>query len=49
MGMIGLVIMTAPAIGPTLSGLIVDALNWRWLFYLVIPLVRSPSYLPRFS
>ena len=46
--MIGLVIMTAPAIGPTLSGLIVDALNWRWLFYLVIPLVRSPSYL-RFS
>ncbi len=38
MGMIGLVIMTAPAIGPTLSGLIVDALNWRWLFYLVMPL-----------
>lgn len=38
MGMIGLVIMTAPAIGPTLSGFIVDALDWRWLFYLVIPL-----------
>lgn len=38
MGMIGLVIMTAPAIGPTLSGLIVDTLNWRWLFFLVVPL-----------
>lgn len=38
MGMIGLVMMTAPAIGPTLSGLIVDALSWRWLFFLVIPL-----------
>jgi len=38
MGMIGLVIMSAPAIGPTLSGLIVESLNWRWLFYLVIPL-----------
>ncbi|UNK18895.1 DHA2 family efflux MFS transporter permease subunit [Paenibacillus sp. N3/727] len=38
MGMIGLVMMTAPAIGPTLSGLIVDALNWRWLFFLIIPL-----------
>lgn len=38
MGTIGLVIMTAPAIGPTLSGLIVEALDWRWLFYLVIPL-----------
>lgn len=38
MGLIGLVMMSAPAIGPTLSGLIVDSLNWRWLFYLVIPL-----------
>lgn len=38
MGLIGLVIMFAPAVGPTLSGLIVDSLSWRWLFYLVIPL-----------
>lgn len=38
MGLIGLVMMSAPAIGPTLSGLIVDSLTWRWLFYLVIPL-----------
>ncbi|WP_420832356.1 DHA2 family efflux MFS transporter permease subunit [Paenibacillus humicola] len=38
MGMIGLVIMFGPAIGPTLAGLIIDQLNWRWLFYLVIPL-----------
>lgn len=37
MGMLGLVVMFAPAIGPTLSGLIVDVLSWRWLFYLVIP------------
>lgn len=38
MGMIGLVIMFGPAIGPTLSGLIVEHMSWRWLFYLVIPL-----------
>lgn len=38
MGLIGLVMMSAPAIGPTLSGLIVDSLSWRWLFILVIPL-----------
>jgi len=38
MGLMGLVIMSAPAIGPTLSGLIIDSLNWRWLFYLVLPL-----------
>lgn len=38
MGMIGLVLMFGPAIGPTLSGLIIDALSWHWLFFLVIPL-----------
>ncbi|GAB0171859.1 MFS transporter [Lysinibacillus sp. CTST325] len=38
MGLIALVMMSAPAIGPTLSGIIVDSLGWRWLFYLVIPI-----------
>ncbi|RJX36922.1 DHA2 family efflux MFS transporter permease subunit [Paenibacillus pinisoli] len=37
MGSMGLVIMFAPAIGPTLSGLILESLDWRWLFYLVLP------------
>ncbi|WP_261132174.1 MDR family MFS transporter [Bacillus sp. Marseille-Q3570] len=37
MGIFGLVIMFAPAIGPTLSGVIVDFLGWRWLFITVIP------------
>ncbi|WP_175989287.1 MDR family MFS transporter [Bacillus sp. Marseille-Q1617] len=37
MGTFGLVIMFAPAIGPTLSGVIVDTLGWRWLFITVIP------------
>ncbi|OMF94064.1 MDR family MFS transporter [Paenibacillus sp. FSL R7-0273] len=38
MGMVGLVIMFAPAIGPTLSGLIIESLSWRWLFYLTFPI-----------
>ncbi|ARK30877.1 MDR family MFS transporter [Halalkalibacter krulwichiae] len=38
MGMLGLVIMFAPAIGPTVSGLIVENLTWRWLFYLITPI-----------
>lgn len=38
MGMFGLVVMFAPAIGPTVSGLIVDELSWRWLFSLVMPM-----------
>ncbi|WP_026907285.1 MDR family MFS transporter [Paucisalibacillus globulus] len=37
MGIIGLVIMFAPAIGPTLSGVIVEYLGWRYLFITVIP------------
>ncbi|WP_188455975.1 MDR family MFS transporter [Virgibacillus oceani] len=37
MGLVGLVIMFAPAIGPTLSGVIVEHLGWRYLFITVIP------------
>ncbi|HLR11587.1 MAG TPA: MDR family MFS transporter [Sporosarcina sp.] len=37
MGLVGLVIMFAPAIGPTLSGVIVEYLGWRFLFITVIP------------
>lgn len=32
MGLTALIIMFAPAIGPTLSGIILGALSWRWLF-----------------
>lgn len=37
MGIVGLVIMFAPAMGPTLSGLIVEYFGWRYLFFLVVP------------
>jgi EmrB/QacA subfamily drug resistance transporter len=38
MGLAGLVIAFAPAIGPTLSGWIVDTYTWRDLFYMIIPI-----------
>jgi EmrB/QacA subfamily drug resistance transporter len=38
MGVFGLILMFAPAIGPTLSGLIVEHFDWRALFHLVTPL-----------
>ncbi|MFC3040970.1 DHA2 family efflux MFS transporter permease subunit [Virgibacillus xinjiangensis] len=38
MGMIGLAMMFAPAIGPTLSGIIVQSFSWRVLFYIVLPI-----------
>lgn len=38
MGLYGLVICFAPAIGPTLAGLIIDKWNWNHLFYIIIPI-----------
>lgn len=37
MGVCALVIMFAPAIGPTLTGLVLGKLSWRWIFWLFIP------------
>ena len=39
MGMAGIVIGLAPALGPTLSGWIIDHYTWRDLFGMVIPIV----------
>ncbi|MCR2814194.1 DHA2 family efflux MFS transporter permease subunit [Microbacterium sp. zg.Y1090] len=38
MGVISIVIAVAPAIGPTVSGVILSALSWRWLFWIVLPI-----------
>lgn len=38
MGVSGLVIGFAPAIGPTLGGWIIDQFAWRYLFYTVLPI-----------
>jgi DHA2 family lincomycin resistance protein-like MFS transporter len=38
MGFISTVISVAPAIGPTISGVILNYLSWRWMFILVLPI-----------
>ncbi|TYA14640.1 DHA2 family efflux MFS transporter permease subunit [Paenibacillus faecis] len=38
MGMVGLVMAFAPAIGPTLSGWVVENFSWRALFYMIFPI-----------
>ncbi len=38
MGNISIVISVAPAIGPTISGIILNVLDWRWMFWLVLPI-----------
>jgi DHA2 family lincomycin resistance protein-like MFS transporter len=37
MGTITVVIAVAPAVGPTLSGIILTTLGWRWMFWVVLP------------
>ncbi|MCC3297049.1 DHA2 family efflux MFS transporter permease subunit [Arthrobacter caoxuetaonis] len=38
MGNISIVISVAPAIGPTISGVILSVLSWRFMFILVLPI-----------
>lgn len=49
MGINGLVIGLAPAIGPTLSGWVIDTFSWRWLFGMIVPIaalviIASPFF-----
>lgn len=37
MGIMGLVMLAGPALGPTLAGLILDTLTWNWIFWVTIP------------
>jgi len=51
-------VVLAPAIGPVLGGWLIDRYDWRWVFYINVPIciaglamvsvfVRDPSYLKR--
>ncbi len=37
LGIVMMVVVLAPGIGPTLSGLILQFLSWHWLFFLTLP------------
>ena len=39
MGIGNLITGVAPAIGPTFGGIVASKLNWRWVFYSLIPLL----------
>ena len=49
MGVFGLIIGFAPAIGPTASGIIVDKLDWHALFVIVAPLMLICSIIGFFA
>ena len=37
MGIMGLVMLAGPALGPTIAGLILDTLSWNWIFWVQVP------------
>ncbi|WP_427016839.1 MDR family MFS transporter [Pseudarthrobacter sp. P1] len=41
MGNISIIISVAPAIGPTISGVILNFLSWRWMFIFVLPIALA--------
>lgn len=54
MGLVGLVMMFAPAIGPISAGLIIDSLDWHMIFWFIAPvlilaLIFGIIYLPNLS
>ncbi|EEI70966.1 DHA2 family efflux MFS transporter permease subunit [Lentilactobacillus hilgardii] len=54
MSVIGLPIVFAPILGPTVGGALIKYLNWHWLFYINIPfvvaaLIATFALLPKFT
>lgn len=41
MGSISLVIAVAPALGPSLSGAVLEVASWRWLFVVMLPIALT--------
>src|SRR5260370_2578686 len=41
-----IVIVTAPAVGPVLGGWITDNYDWRWIFFITVPLGILSFWLP---
>ena len=51
MGIWGLGMMVVPVLGPTFGGFLTDSLNWRWVFYVNVPLgivalLLASAYVP---
>ncbi len=37
-GFFGMTVVVGPAVGPALGGYLAEAHDWRWIFYLIVPL-----------
>jgi MFS transporter, DHA2 family, lincomycin resistance protein len=45
MGNLSIVISVAPAIGPTISGIVLSLFGWRYMFWLVLPIALAALFL----
>ncbi|CAI9407359.1 MDR family MFS transporter [Aestuariimicrobium sp. T2.26MG-19.2B] len=43
MGLVSIVMSMAPAMGPTISGFVLQVASWRWLFWLVLPIAMAAT------
>ena len=41
----GMAVILAPTIGPTIGGWITDSFNWRWIFFINLPVVTLSLFL----
>ncbi len=46
-GLFGMGVVLAPAIGPSIGGVLVDVLGWRSIFFMVVPLALVALWLSR--
>jgi len=46
-GVFGMGVVLAPAVGPSVGGLLVDAFGWRSIFFMVVPLCLLSMWLAR--
>ncbi len=49
MSLVGIPAVLGPILGPMLGGIIVDSLNWRWIFYVNIPITVIALFLSWFG
>ena len=49
MGSVTLAMSVAPALGPTVSGVVLEFMSWRWIFWVVLPVAVAMLVLGRRS
>ena len=49
MGSVTLAMSVAPALGPTVSGVVLEFMSWRWIFWVVLPVAIAMLVLGRRS